>query len=218
MKRELFIVAIALWLLPAATAFGQELRKEKLKGTTGGTEVNYAVFYSVGLPESAVWPLGMDLSRDGATIRHTPVQDNEGHTSVNDKAPYRFIIAPLDGGEVKYWAATMGFNTGTGGANTDLEASGGSENIGCRAYGTTEFPTGWRMPTQREMMIMWLFREGINAIYSGGKIGQDSETRYWTATEHSADKAWYLDFSNTVPQSNTLSKATVLKFRCVRDF
>lgn len=44
MKRELFIVAIALWLLPAATAFGQELRKEKLKGTTGGTEVNYAVF------------------------------------------------------------------------------------------------------------------------------------------------------------------------------
>lgn len=117
----------------------------------------------------------MDLSRDGATIRHTPVQDNEGHTSVNDKAPYRFIIAPLDGGEVKYWAATMGFNTGTGGANTDLEASGGSENIGCRAYGTTEFPTGWRMPTQREMMIMWLFREGINAIYSGGKIGQDSK-------------------------------------------
>lgn len=218
MKRELFIVAIALCLLPAATAFGQELRKEKLKGTAGTVEKVYAVFYSVGMPESAVWPLGMDLSRDGATIRHTPDQDNEGHTSVNDKAPFRFIIAPLDGSENKYWAASMGFNTGADGANTDLEASGGTASVGCRAYGTTEFPTGWRMPTQREMMIMWLFREGINAIYSTGKIGQDAETRYWTATEDSADKAWYLNFSATVPQSNTQTKATALKFRCVRDF
>lgn len=218
MKRNLFIVAIALCLLPGVTVFGQELRKEKLKGTAGPVEKVYAVFYSVGMPESAVWPLGMDLSRDGATIRHTPAQDNEGHTSVNDKAPFRFIIAPVDGDDVKYWAETMGFNTGTGGANTNLETSGGSESVGCRAYGTTEFPTGWRMPTQREMMIMWLFRDGINAIYSVGQIGKDSETRYWTATEDSANKAWYLNFNTTVPQSNIETKATALKYRCVRDF
>ena len=218
MKHKLSIVAIALCLLPAVTVFGQELKKEKLKGTAGTVAKDYAVFYSVSMPESAIWPLGMDLSRDGATIRHTPAKGNGSNTSVNDKLPFRFIIAPADGGDTKYWAATMGFNSGESGANTNLDPSGSNASLGCRAYSTQEFPDGWRMPTQREMMIMWLFREGINVIYSTGKIGNDLETRYWTATENSANQAWYLNFSTTVPQSNVETKATALKFRCVRDY
>lgn len=218
MKHKVLIVAIALCLLPAATAFGQELKKEKLKGTSGLIDVDYAVFYSVGMPESAIWPLGMDLSGDGATIRHTAAKGNGSNTSVNDKVPFRFIIAPADGGESKFWAEAMGFNSGFGGANANLDPNGGNANLGCRAYATLEFPNGWRMPTQREMMIMWLFRDGVNAIYPLGKIGKDSETRYWTATEDLANKAWYLDFSTTMPQSNVGTKITSFKYRCVRDF
>lgn len=225
MKHKLSIVAIALCLLPAVTVFGQELKKEKLKGTAGTVAKDYAVFYSVGMPESAIWPLGMDLSRDGATIRHTPAKGNGSNTSVNDKVPFRFIIAPADGGDAQDWAETMGFNSGGSGANTNLDPNGGNANLGCRAYSTQEFPDGWRMPTQREMMIMWLFREGINAIYPNGKIGyflvgggSSIESRYWTATESSANRAWFMDFSATTPESNIKEKDFTLVYRCVRDY
>lgn len=215
MKRKLYIVAIALCLLPAAAAFGQELRKEKLRGTAGTADKDYAVFYSVGMSENSIWPLGMDLSTDGATIRHTHDGGNGSNTGVDAKIPFRFIIAPADGGSLNNWAVAMGFNAG---ANTNIDQDGSSAATGCRSYGTTEFPDGWRMPTQREMMIMWLFREGINSIYTGGKIGNDTETRYWSATEMNATKAWYLNFSTTVPQSTVEIKNTALKYRCVRDF
>lgn len=207
-----FITAIILCLLPASAAFGQQLKKETLKGTnSSGTGREYAVFYSSGMPESAIWPLGMKLSRNGATIRHTSTKGNGDNINVNDKVPMRFIIAPTDGGGVT-WAVAMGFTTS---ANNDLNTNGEAATTGCANYSTTEYSRGsWRLPTQREMMLMWLFREGINTIYSAATLSGV----YWTATESVAAKAWYLDFSTTQPQSNVKEKNTSYKFRCVRDY
>ena len=212
---KLFITTIIVCLLPAFAAFGQQLKKETLKGSAS----EYAVFYSAGMPESAIWPLGIKLSQNGATIRHTPAKGNGDNISVNDKVPFRFIIAPAEeAGNGRYWAAVMGFHTGTGGDNANLNAAGSqSLLVGCRAYSTAEFPAGsWRMPTQREMMIIWLFREGINAIYNTAQLSG----QYWTATEdaQNANQAWYMDFISTTPQSSVATKATAYKFRCVRDY
>lgn len=211
---KLCITAILLCLLPASAAFGQQLKKEKLKGTNSNNAgKDYAVFYSAGMPESAIWPLGMKLSRNGATIRHTSAKGNGNNTSVNDKVPFRFIVAPADGTDTRYWAAAMGFQSAD---NSNLNPDGGSANSsGCRSYSTTEFPSGWRLPTQREIMLMWLFRVGINTIYPQGQM---TNSAYWSATENTADKAWYLDFSTTTPQSNFISKTTSYKYRCVRDY
>ena len=95
MINRLFIAAVILSLLPAATAFGQELRKEKLIGTNPGNPgSNYAVFYSYGMSESAVWPLGMKLlvknadGTNGSTIRHTHDKGNGENIPVNDKVPF----------------------------------------------------------------------------------------------------------------------------------
>lgn len=222
MRHKLFITAFLLCLLPASAAFGQQLKKELLKGTSSTNPgSNYAVFYSSGMPESAIWPLGMKLSRDGATIRHTESKGNGNNTSVNDKVPFRFIIAPTEDSQTRYWAAAMGFHSGTGGDNNNLKPDGTFDPIfsgGCKAYSTTEFPKGsWRLPTQRELMLMWLFREGINTIYASPPTSQLTANKYWSATEQTANNAWYMDFAST-PQSGSKSKTTAMNVRCVRDF
>lgn len=222
-----FITALLLCLLPAAAAFGQELRKENLKGTAGTAGSDYAVFYSYGMPESAVWPLGMKLSRGGATIRHNHAGGNGDNLPINDRVPFRFIIAPADenNGNTRFWAAAMGFHGG-GGTDRDngnLNADGILDNTytgGCKDYKTPEFPSGWRLPTQREMMLMWLFKEGINTIYSGGKLEPSGGvSRYWTATESSPTEAWCFDFTVNQPQSVVATKGSgSYKVRCVRDY
>lgn len=227
-----FITALLLCLLPAAAAFGQELRKENLKGTAGTAGSDYAVFYSYGMPESAVWPLGMKLSRSGATIRHNHAGGNGDNLPINDRVPFRFIIAPTDEGSgTRFWAAAMGIHGGDGGDNNNLNADGNFNNSytgGCKDYSTPEFPSGWRLPTQREMMLMWLFEDGINTIYSGGQLGPSGGvSRYWTATEYSTTDAWCFDFTDTQPQSVVATKANPsgsgvnngsYKVRCVRDY
>lgn len=215
MISKTFITTIILCLLPAFAAFGQQLKKESLKGTNASNPGNdYAVFYSAGMPESAIWPLGMDLSINGVTIRHTHSKGNGDNIPVNDKVPFRFIIAPADGpsGAVN-WATAMGLAVS---ANNNLAADGTGASTGCAAYSTTEFLSGWRLPTQREIMLMWLFREGINTIYSGAQL---STSGYWTATESTTVQAWFLDFSATTPQSNVATKgSSSYKYRCVRDY
>lgn len=219
MINKRFIITITAGLLLASSAFGQELRKETLIGTLTGvnpTGKDYAVFYASGMPVTAIWFLGMKLSKNGATIRHTTVEGNGGNMNVNDKVPFRFIIAPTEASSRK-WAEAMSFNTGTGGANTNLDANGGGPlmDAGCNSYGTTEFPKGsWRLPTQRELQLMWLFREGINTIYSGNQL---QTVKYWSATEKDATNAWFVDFSTT-PSSASATKTTSYNVRCVRDY
>lgn len=219
MIRDFFITAAMVCLLPASAVFGQQLKKENLKGTNSDNPAKgYAVFYSAGIPESAIWPLGMKLSKDGATIRHTAAKGNGDNISVNDKVPFRFIIAPTEEAGVRFWAAAMGFHGGEGGDNANLNPEGSfvsSFTNGCKNYSTTEFPAGsWRLPTQREMMLMWLFRDGINAIYSDSQLSG----QYWTSTEVSGTQAWYIDFSATMPRSSAQIKGTGMKYRCVRDY
>jgi len=96
-----------------------------------------------------------------------------------------------------------------------LSADGTLAKTGCAAYKTPEFPTGWRPPTQREMMLMWLFGTGINATYSDGQLTSGD---YWTATEADGGNAWFMTVSGTNPQMKTDMKSTSKKYRCVRDY
>lgn len=219
MIQKFFIIVVMVCLLPVSAVFGQQLKKENLKGTNAANPGrDYAVFYSAGIPESAIWPLGMKLSKDAATIRHTAAKGNGDNISVNDKVSFRFIIAPTEEAGVRFWAAAMGFHGGEGNDNTNLNPDGSfdpSFTGGCKNYSTTEFPKGsWRLPTQREMMLMWLFRDGINAIYPAGQLSG----QYWTSTENTETQAWYIDFSTTKPQSSAQLKNIASKYRCVRDY
>ena len=64
------------------------------------------------------------------------------------------------------------------------------------------------------MMLMWLFRGGINVIYPSAQLSG----QYWSATENSMNQAWYLEFNPTAPESRAYGKTTNYKYRCVRDY
>lgn len=219
MISKFFIAAILLCLLPASAVFGQQLKKENLKGVQTAVGQDYAVFYSAGMPVRAIWPLRRDLTKNGRTERHTSLTAIGSNTDVNDKVPFRFIIARSDGDNAASplfrttWAGAIGFNASE---NSQMTADGRIGENGCAIYKTREFPSGWRLPTQREMMVMWLFQEGINAIYPSGQLS--TADKYWTATEKDDTNAWLMDFSTAAPQSTTDKKVNAYRFRCVRDY
>ena len=215
-----FITAIMLCLLPASFIFGQQLKIEKLKGTSSSNAgSNYAVFYSTGMPESAVWPLGMKLLKNGRTIRHFEEYAIGDNISVNDKVPFRFIIAPENLSITQSngdWAWAMGF---TADANSNSNPDGiADDQAGCFKYSTDQFPDGWRLPTQRELMLMWLFREGINAIYNSDPF---TGKKYWSATERkNGTGAYYMLFDADYPELKSQAKTSNESnaVRCVRDY
>ena len=80
----------------------------------------------------------------------------------------------------------------------------------CAAYRQSDADAGsWRLPTQRELMLMWIYKD---------ELGNFASSRYWSATENSndANNAWPVNFDDGVTGSYG-SKTTAHSVRCVRD-
>ena len=195
--------------------FGQYIQKETVGGTT------YAVIYSEGLAGAAQWGPGVKMMRNGTTIRHQFSKGNGGNLSVNDRIPFRFIVAPTDvENNNKNWMAVQGVNDGGQNQNPDFTSTA---NTGCRWYGTAGAPGAgrkWRVPTQRELQLMWMFREPIGLIYKDKPMEESGKMkRYWTSTEKGTDQAWFFDFTPGIPYCDTQLKSTANGMvRCVSDY
>ena len=200
-----------LFLSLSVDVSAQYVRRETVK------DREYAVFYASGMVESSQWPAGRELTRDGATIRHQVAKGNGGNPSVNDRVSVRFIIAPSDLA-ASTWAAAAGFPD----AGSNLEtAFSGSPSGGCAGYGATADGGGrkWRVPTQRELMLLWLYRDAVNTVYPSGPIGKEAgSTAYWSSTEQDAGNAWYFDFDKRTLKCDSQSKSTPCRVRCVSDY
>lgn len=195
--------------------FGQYIQKETIGGKT------YAVIYSEGLAGAAQWGTGVKMMRDGATIRHQVSKGNGGNLSVNDRIPFRFIVATEDVGDNnKNWMAMQGVTDGGQNQNPDFTTT---ENTGCRWYGTGVAPGAgrkWRVPTQRELQLMWMFREPIGLIYKDKPMEESNKTkRYWASTEKGAEQAWFFEFAPGMPYCDAQAKSTANGMvRCVSDY
>lgn len=191
-------------------AFGQYLQKETISGKT------YAIIYSEGLAGAAQWSAGMKMMRGGATIRHQVSKGNGTNLSINDKIPLRFIIAPTDVANVT-WIQAGGVTGGNENQNPDFTSTA---DTGCRHYGATTEGGGrkWRVPTQRELQLMWLFRDAIAQVYTTAAMETTSGKRYWASTEKGADNAWYFDFLPGAPGCSWQSKRNISYVRCVSDY
>ncbi len=194
--------------------FGQFIRKEAVGGDT------FAVIYAEGMAKSAQWVTGFRMMRNGTTIRHQVSGGNGGNVSVNDKIPMRFIVAKTDL-PVLTWMQAEG---GTGGSN-DLNADfAGVANTGCRRYGSAGQPGAgrtWRVPTQRELQLMWLFRQPIGVIYQLNPMEDTNSIlskKYWSSTEKDAGNAWIFDFKKDDPHCFWQAKSTPAYVRCVSDY
>ncbi|MFT0350712.1 DUF1566 domain-containing protein [Bacteroides thetaiotaomicron] len=164
---------------------------------------------------------GVKMMRNGTTIRHQFSKGNGGNLSVNDRIPFRFIVAPTDvENNNKNWMAVQGVNDGGQNQNPDFTTTA---NTGCRWYGTAGAPGAgrqWRVPTQRELQLMWMFREPIGLIYKDKPMEESGKTkRYWTSTEKGTDQAWFFDFTPGIPYCDTQAKSTANGMvRCVSDY
>lgn len=189
---------------------GQYIQKETIGGKT------YAVIYAEGLAGAAQWGSGVKMMRNGTTIRHQVSKGNGGNLSVNDRIPFRFIVASEDvGSNDKNWMAVQGVNDGGQDDNPDFSTTA---TTGCRSYGAGG--RNWRVPTQRELQLMWMFREAIGAIYKDKPMEETGRTKiYWTSTEKGADQAWFFEFTPGKPYCDTQSKSTANGMvRCVSDY
>lgn len=72
----------------------------------------------------------------------------------------------------------------------------------------TACPSGWRLPTQREMMLVFVMR---NKLASGLQEGQ-----YWTSTESGSNAGYFLEFGNLISVNAGLYSVPK-RVRCVRD-
>lgn len=195
--------------------FGQYIQKETIGGKT------YAVIYADGLAGAAQWEIGVKMMKDGTTIRHQVSKGNGGNLSVNDRIPFRFIVATQDvENNNKNWMEVQGVTDGDQNQNSDFT---NTTNIGCRWYGSSGAPGAgrtWRVPTQRELQLMWMFREAIGAIYNTQPMEEAGKTkRYWSSTEKGTDQAWFFDFAPGIPYCDTQTKSTRNGMvRCVSDY
>lgn len=92
---------------------------------------------------------------------------------------------------------------------------------GCNAYwevSPTDPARGvgmWRMPTQRELMTIWMLRKEL--LYDG--FQPLAPTKYWSAPNYYSE-SWFTDFSSGytgVPKRNASDPPFQFNVRCVRD-
>ena len=151
MSFKYYILLPIVWvcLCFPSDAFGQYIKKETVNSQV------YAVIYAEGLAGSAQWVSGFKMMKNDATIRHQVSRGNGGNPIVNDRIPMRFIIAPTDVANVT-WMQAEGAGDGNGNLNADFRSTAAT---GCRSYKIAGDPNRkWRVPTQRELQLMWLFR------------------------------------------------------------
>ena len=162
MSFKYYILLPIVWvcLCFPSDAFGQYIKKETVNSQV------YAVIYAEGLAGSAQWVSGFKMMKNDATIRHQVSRGNGGNPIVNDRIPMRFIIAPTDVANVT-WMQAEGASDGNGNLNPDFTAAA----TGCRSYKIAGDPNRkWRVPTQRELQLMWLFREPVGIIYPAAQM------------------------------------------------
>ena len=161
---------------------------------------------------------------------------NDGYPA-NKKLSLAFAIAPVnvdaEGKPTKTaiymnWATASGWNNSildeippTGKSSNDVIATVAT---GCAAYkGKKEIdsPGTWRLPTQREGMLMFLFMQ--QALIMGAEGGYEViQGKYWTATEFSDGSgplwvAWGLD-TQTGGSTHYSKVSTDMMTRCIKDY
>ncbi len=162
---------------------------------------------------------------------------DEGY-NCNDKISFAFMVAPYnvdkDGHhtstEKLTWAEASGWdsslNSDGGNYNTETGVGNGESIIassptGCSAYrgpNGTDKAGEWRLPTQREIQVMFtVIEQSLDYIAADDVEHEIIEGVYWSATEFydSGTKAWSI--SSITGQPLYEPKTETRMVRCVKD-
>ena len=197
MKRQLFIVLLAILIVPSGLT-AQKVYKDGLGRVILDSSQTGE---GIGLPAGAV----TSTSKTAVYALYTPdnflwlinATDNLSTGTINATVYEKLEIAPQDLG-------TSGLGTGT------MTMNWSAAFTACK--GLNHNGTGWRLPTQRELLLIWIFKSVIDSFPGMTAFAANS---YWSATEQSATHAYPVNFLNgNMYQSPKTSPARV---RCVRE-
>lgn len=85
---------------------------------------------------------------------------------------------------------------------------------GCAAYDSGDGSKTWRLPTQRELMLIWTLHKTL--IKKTGLTSFVTSRNYWSATESSSSESWSEGFLTGYTTTST-NKIYTYRVRCVRD-
>ncbi|MFI3265150.1 MAG: hypothetical protein SNG38_07435 [Rikenellaceae bacterium] len=212
---------------------------------------NYLSLYAYGLPRDVVKTnaeMRASLSNGdgtGVMLRHhtskgvdQPIT-SEGYNT-NEKVSFAFLIAPCivsDTGEqtsTENENSVMTWEVASGLLLVDGVYIENPEPTGCAAYtgpGELDKPGDWRLPTQRELQMMFtVVEQAIELLSSGVVDGEAATGTYWTSTEFSSAYEMtsadleYIDTADQVWTVNNFTGETAhpgptayAMIRCVKD-
>jgi hypothetical protein len=169
-----------------------------------------------GMPAGAITNVSKTAIYDNITVSNTVLTVITGHNNdtggdINRTVFQKLEIAPHN---VNAASGTMGApSTYTTDWVTAFNACKNSTHNG---------DNDWRLPTQRELMMMCIFKEALDTAFlrlspSGTGGTALSAVAYWSATEYTASYAWYVDLNLGTTNHSNDKTYTGVRVRCVRE-
>lgn len=198
MKQILIMVILLAGLIAPVAVNAQKVYKD------ASNRVILDLTVVAGMPKNAVtatkktW-IGTPSNNGG------PLTNNTENEAINATVFHKLEIAPHDINSAKVIGAsgTMTMDWAT------------AFNI-CK--NSSSYGGGWRSPTQRELMLIYIFRPALEMVFVDSAIKGTAfvnEGGYWSATENDAKFSWSVHFGDGGTY-NTLNTA-LYRVRCVRE-
>ena len=204
MRHFFFMVLLAGLMITPVGLMAQEVYKQAKSGALGGYSVILDMTETTGMPAGAVTNVKKYIGSYTASNENWLINatDNLHDGSINATLYQKLEIAPKD----------MNTSANIDGTGT-LAMSWNDAYNHCKS--STYNGGGWRLPTQRELMMIWTFKPALESIF-GGIGGTMFDTGiYWGATECIVYNAWNVNFSSGYTDNYT--KTVNFRVRCVRE-
>jgi hypothetical protein len=201
--KKIFVILLAGLLVPAG------MQAQKVYEENG--KVILDLTKEAGMPEGAITATSKTDLYNNATPNPNggPITNNieSGTNAINNTVFQKLEIAPHN----------VNAAMGTMGATPVYTADWVAAFNACK-NSTHNGDNDWRLPTQRELILIWIFKEALEDIFSNlNPIGSVfSSANYWSATESNASSSWYVTVGSGFTYYNSKTTDTY-RVRCVRE-
>lgn len=202
MKQILLLVFFAGLIAPAGI-HAQKMYRDKVTN-----RVIFDLTEAAGMPKDAI--TDTPKTWEGSPSYSDAMLNNLQTSSINATVFQKLEIAPYD-------IDASGVINGTDEMTMDWVTAFN------RCKNSDYDNGGWRLPTQRELILMFIFQPALDNIFAAdATTGKTlSPMRYWAGTEINALNAWVVDFQTdyglTSVYGKSQSKDYRLQARCVRE-
>lgn len=188
MKR-LFLMMILAGLITPASLMAQKVYKSGNKIILESTEeTGMAVGTTTNISKTAIYDVFE--AKENILGQISGANNNQNHP-INATVYNKLEIANVESVVILNWVNAMNYCK-------NLTEAGNSD---------------WRLPTQRELMLIWIFKPAIEGL--GGLAFENRD--YHCATESSGINSWRVHFGTGIHDYSWKSSSTMAKARCVRE-